>query len=176
MNSFFSVFRDKNESHAQMVESNEGARVEGHSLVRYTCLYHRKNQASNSIFKGENRGKNKSTASLCFLIIDVRFDQRLRWQFVWPCHDFHRERWKNWRQAVIIISPIALPFIMPVSNFIDLFDRTFSAFTMDVIARCAFGLKIDTLGKKDDPFITNAQVVLNPPTTKTPLIVLPCTS
>ncbi|XP_046636783.1 cytochrome P450 3A14-like isoform X1 [Daphnia pulicaria] len=50
---------------------------------------------------------------------------------------------------------------------------TFSAFTMDVIARCAFGLKIDTLGNKDDPFITNAQFVLNPPTTKTPFIVLP---
>jgi cytochrome P450 family 3 subfamily A len=59
---------------------------------------------------------------------------------------------------------------------LDLFGRTFSAFTMDVIARCAFGLKIDTLGNKDDPFITNAQFVLNPPTTKTPFIVLPCTS
>nr|CAH0100173.1 unnamed protein product [Daphnia galeata] len=50
---------------------------------------------------------------------------------------------------------------------------TFSAFTMDVIARCAFGLKIDTLGNKDDPFIANAQFVFNPPTNKTPLILLP---
>jgi hypothetical protein len=101
----------------------------------------------------------------------------LRCQFVRPCHDFHRKRWKNWRQAVIT-SPIALPFIigLTVSNFIDLFGRTFSAFTMDVIARCAFGLKIDTLGMKDDPFITNAQFVFNPPTNKTPLILLPCKS
>jgi hypothetical protein len=47
MNCFFSVFRDKNESHAQMVESNEGTRVEGHSLVRYASLYYGKNQESN---------------------------------------------------------------------------------------------------------------------------------
>nr|CAH0100563.1 unnamed protein product [Daphnia galeata] len=50
---------------------------------------------------------------------------------------------------------------------------TFSAFTMDVIARCAFGLKIDNLGDKDDPFIKNAQFIFNPPTMKTPLILLP---
>ena len=47
---------------------------------------------------------------------------------------------------------------------------------MDVIARCAFGLKIDNLGDKDDPFIKNAQFIFNPPTMKTPLILLPCKS
>ncbi|EFX77992.1 hypothetical protein DAPPUDRAFT_225529 [Daphnia pulex] len=50
----------------------------------------------------------------------------------------------------------------------------YGAFTMDVIARCAFGLKIDSLGNKDDPFIKNAQFIFNPPTSKTPLILLPC--
>ncbi|XP_046632822.1 cytochrome P450 3A2-like [Daphnia pulicaria] len=49
----------------------------------------------------------------------------------------------------------------------------YGAFTMDVIARCAFGLKIDSLGNKDDPFIKNAQFIFNPPTSKTPLILLP---
>ncbi|XP_046449629.1 cytochrome P450 3A14-like [Daphnia pulex] len=50
---------------------------------------------------------------------------------------------------------------------------TFSAFTMDVIARCAFGLNIETLGNKDDPFITNAQYVTNPPANKSPIVFLP---
>ncbi|XP_057367195.1 cytochrome P450 3A2-like isoform X1 [Daphnia carinata] len=50
---------------------------------------------------------------------------------------------------------------------------TFSTFTMDVIARCAFGLKIDNLGNKDDPFIKNAQFVFNPPTNKSPAVLLP---
>lgn len=52
--------------------------------------------------------------------------------------------------------------------------RTFSTFTMDVIARCAFGLKIDNLGDKDDPFIRNATFIFNPPTLKSPIILLPC--
>ena len=29
----------------------------------------------------------------------------------------------------------------------------FSAFTMDVIARCAFGMQLNNLGEKDDPFM-----------------------
>ena len=45
---------------------------------------------------------------------------------------------------------------------------------MDVIARCAFGLKIDSLGDKDDPFIRNAEFVFHPPTNKSPFILLPC--
>jgi cytochrome P450 family 3 subfamily A len=50
----------------------------------------------------------------------------------------------------------------------------FSAYTMDVIARCAFGLKIDNLGSKDDPFMKNAAYILNPPANKSPIVLLPC--
>ena len=49
----------------------------------------------------------------------------------------------------------------------------FSSVTMDVIAKCAFGLNIDKLGEKDDPFMKNAQTVFNPPVNKSPLIVIP---
>jgi len=49
----------------------------------------------------------------------------------------------------------------------------FSAFTMDVIARCAFGMTIENLGGKDDPFMENAKVIFNPELSKTPLILLP---
>ena len=52
--------------------------------------------------------------------------------------------------------------------------RVFSTFTMDVISKCAFGMQIDNLGEKDDPFMKNAQTVFNPPVNKTPLIVIPC--
>lgn len=59
---------------------------------------------------------------------------------------------------------------------VDDFRRTFSAFTMDVIARCAFGLVIDSLGSDDDPFIKNADIHCNPLICKSPLILLPCKS
>nr|QST15044.1 CYP360A4 protein [Diaphanosoma celebensis] len=49
----------------------------------------------------------------------------------------------------------------------------FSAFTMDVIAKCAFGLEIETLGKDDDPFMKNAKFIFNPPISKSPLFVIP---
>ncbi|XP_046449634.1 cytochrome P450 3A14-like [Daphnia pulex] len=49
----------------------------------------------------------------------------------------------------------------------------FGAFTMDVIARCAFGLKIDTLGEKNDPFTKNAHNIFSPAANKTPVILLP---
>ncbi|XP_032791001.2 cytochrome P450 3A14 [Daphnia magna] len=49
----------------------------------------------------------------------------------------------------------------------------FSAFTMDVIARCAFGFKIDTIGSENDVFIRNARVIVNPPTTRSPVGLLP---
>ncbi|EFX88290.1 hypothetical protein DAPPUDRAFT_311602 [Daphnia pulex] len=49
----------------------------------------------------------------------------------------------------------------------------FSAYTMDVIARCAFGLKIDNLGSKDDQFMKNAAYILNPPANKSPIVLLP---
>jgi hypothetical protein len=45
---------------------------------------------------------------------------------------------------------------------------------MDVIARCAFGMAIDNLGEKDDPFMTKAKVLFSPPANKSPLILLPC--
>ena len=44
---------------------------------------------------------------------------------------------------------------------------------MDVIARCAFGLEIDSLGNKNDPFIENAQYVFHAPANKSPAIMLP---
>jgi hypothetical protein len=49
MNFLFSVSRYKIKSHAQVVGSTEGARVEGRSLVRYPSLYYGKNQAGNFI-------------------------------------------------------------------------------------------------------------------------------
>nr|CAH0110992.1 unnamed protein product [Daphnia galeata] len=49
----------------------------------------------------------------------------------------------------------------------------FSAFTMDVIARCAFGMTINSLGEKDDPFMTKAKAVFSPPANKSPLILIP---
>ena len=54
------------------------------------------------------------------------------------------------------------------------FSSEFSAFTMDVIARCAFGMTIENLGEKDDPFIEKAKKVFSPPITKSPLIIIPC--
>ena len=50
----------------------------------------------------------------------------------------------------------------------------FGAFTMGVIARCAFGMTIPDLGAKDDPFMENAKNVFNPPINKTPLTAIPC--
>jgi cytochrome P450 len=51
--------------------------------------------------------------------------------------------------------------------------RQFSAFTMDVIARCAFGMKIDNLGEKDDEFMRRAQAVFSPPANRSPIVMLP---
>lgn len=45
---------------------------------------------------------------------------------------------------------------------------------MDVIARCAFGMTIDNLGEKDDPFMKKAKAVFSPPVNKTPLILVLC--
>ena len=59
-------------------------------------------------------------------------------------------------------------------SFIKCYDSEFSAFTMDVIARCAFGMTIENLGGKDDPFMENAKAIFNPDANKTPLILLPC--
>nr|QST15047.1 CYP360A7 protein [Diaphanosoma celebensis] len=51
--------------------------------------------------------------------------------------------------------------------------KVFSTFTMDVISKCAFGMTIENLGEKDDPFMKNAQVVFSPPVNKSPVILLP---
>ncbi|XP_057379555.1 cytochrome P450 3A11-like [Daphnia carinata] len=48
----------------------------------------------------------------------------------------------------------------------------FSIFTVNVIARCVFGMKIENLGAEDDPFLRNAKVLFNPPVSKTPLILI----
>lgn len=46
---------------------------------------------------------------------------------------------------------------------------------MDVIARCAFGMKITDLGAdEDDPFMKNAKAVFAPAVTKTPVVIIPC--
>ena len=52
--------------------------------------------------------------------------------------------------------------------------RQFSAFTMDVIARCAFGMTINNLGGEDDPFMKKAKHVFSPPVNKSPMIMIPC--
>ncbi|XP_057380168.1 cytochrome P450 3A41-like [Daphnia carinata] len=51
----------------------------------------------------------------------------------------------------------------------------FSAFTVDVIARCAFGMTIDNLNGKDNEFMTKAKAVFSPPANKSPLIMIPFT-
>jgi len=51
--------------------------------------------------------------------------------------------------------------------------KIFSTFTMNVISKCAFGMTIENLGEKDDPFMANAVKVFNAPLAKTPLILIP---
>ncbi|CAG0888448.1 unnamed protein product [Darwinula stevensoni] len=67
-----------------------------------------------------------------------------------------------------------------VSNFkksmnnegiVDLKEH-FGAFTMDVIATCAFGTKIDSLGSPHDPFVENAKKAFLNPRIRTPLVLL----
>lgn len=45
---------------------------------------------------------------------------------------------------------------------------------MEVIAKCAFGLTIDHLGEKDDPFMQKARQVFSPRVNRSPLILMPC--
>lgn len=64
---------------------------------------------------------------------------------------------------------------MVIKHFISHWlNSHFSAFTMDVIARCAFGMNIENLGESDDPFMRNAAKIFRPPVNKTPLILLLC--
>ena len=43
---------------------------------------------------------------------------------------------------------------------------------MDVIARCAFGLHIESLGNPDDPFVANAQRASHPPAHNSPFVMI----
>ena len=47
----------------------------------------------------------------------------------------------------------------------DIHCSLYGAFTMDVIARCGFGLKLDSQKNKDDPFVKNAKKLFNFSTT-----------
>jgi len=44
--------------------------------------------------------------------------------------------------------------------------------TMSVIAKCAFGMTIENLDKKDNPFIVNAKKIFSAPESKSPAILL----
>ncbi len=58
--------------------------------------------------------------------------------------------------------------------FYKYLKRHSSAFTMDVIARCAFGMKITDLGAENDPFMKHTQTVTRPPVRKSPKVLIPC--
>ncbi|CAG0899602.1 unnamed protein product, partial [Darwinula stevensoni] len=49
----------------------------------------------------------------------------------------------------------------------------FGAFTLDVIATCAFGTRLNSLGSPDDPFIKYARKFFINPRTSTPIGILP---
>ncbi|CAG0890358.1 unnamed protein product [Darwinula stevensoni] len=50
----------------------------------------------------------------------------------------------------------------------------YGAYTLDVIATCAFGTKLDSLGKENDPFTKNARKFLSDnPVVGNPLIIVP---
>lgn len=48
----------------------------------------------------------------------------------------------------------------------------FSTFTMDVIARCVFGVELDNLGAEGDLFLKNARAAFQPPVQKSPLALI----
>ena len=167
-----------------MVESDERTRMEGHSFVNYASLYYRQNQTGNSYLIKKINDKFSFEIVSFYIELDVCVDQRVCCQFLWSCHDFHQKRRENQLKNVNNMKliyfllyafwtrPYAIAFIFVFKLY--RFARMFSAFTMDVIARCAFGLNIDTLGNNDDPFIQNAQFVLNPPINKSPFVTLLC--
>jgi len=47
-----------------------------------------------------------------------------------------------------------------------------SVVTMAIIAKCAFGMNLDNLGKEDDPFMKNAKKIFGAPQNKKPAIML----
>jgi hypothetical protein len=52
---FCTVYGNENKNNSQMVESDEGTGVEGHSFVSYASLYYRQNQAGNSYLIKKNQ-------------------------------------------------------------------------------------------------------------------------
>jgi len=55
-----------------------------------------------------------------------------------------------------------------------LLNSEISVLTMAIIAKCAFGMTIQDLGGKDDPFIKNAKKLVDPPEMKSPAVLLLC--
>lgn len=52
--------------------------------------------------------------------------------------------------------------------------RLFNVFTLDVIARCAFGMAVDhTMAVDKHTFVRNAKTIFNLPVNRTPLAVIP---
>ncbi|CAG0888445.1 unnamed protein product [Darwinula stevensoni] len=57
------------------------------------------------------------------------------------------------------------------TGVVDL-KQQYGAFTMDVVATCAFGTKIDSLGSPDDPFVENARKAFSSRKNQSPLVAL----
>nr|QST15049.1 CYP360A9 protein [Diaphanosoma celebensis] len=51
--------------------------------------------------------------------------------------------------------------------------EVFGILTVDAIARCAFSMQIDSLGKEDDLFLKNANNIFSPAWSTSPLITIP---
>jgi len=54
--------------------------------------------------------------------------------------------------------------------------RELGKVAMSVIAKCAFGMTIQDLEAKDNPFMEKAKNVFNPVKHSTPAVLIPCTS
>ena len=54
------------------------------------------------------------------------------------------------------------------------FSRQYGAFTLDVVATCAFGTKINSLGSPDDRFVEYARKAFNSSQTRSVATVLIC--
>ncbi|CAG0888446.1 unnamed protein product [Darwinula stevensoni] len=68
-----------------------------------------------------------------------------------------------------------LKSIQHKAGVVDL-KQHYGAFTMDVIATCAFGTKIDSLGSPDDPFVESAKKAFSSRLSRSPLILFLCVS
>ena len=54
--------------------------------------------------------------------------------------------------------------------------RAIGAYTMDIIATCAFGTKIDSLKKPNNPFVSTASKIFSPSGAGNPIFTLFCKS